>query len=87
MCQIYDFKGLYKGSWDRIFPPWRNPTLQVQNILVYSIHVKTKRASPAVNVNFFQALQVSRPDTWAHIQVPSMQCVCARVQTNTTHTD
>jgi len=63
MCQIYDFKGLYEGSWDRIFSPWHNPTVQVQNILVYSIHVKTKHASPAVKLNFFQALQVSHPDT------------------------
>ena len=28
------------------------------------------------NLDFFRALQVCRPDTWAHIRVPHIQCVC-----------
>jgi hypothetical protein len=39
----------------------------------------------AVHLDFCRALQVSRPDIWAYIQIPYMQCVCVRVQTHTQH--
>ena len=38
-----------------------------------------------VHLDFFWALQVSRPDTQAHIRVPHMQCVCVCVHAHTQH--
>ena len=38
-----------------------------------------------VHLDFFRALQVSRPDTQAHIRVPHMQCVRVCVHAHTQH--
>ena len=42
-------------------------------------------AIATVHLDFFQALQASRPDTWAQIRVPHVQCVRVCVRTHTAH--
>jgi len=63
------------------------PVAQHVYIHVYFVHRTVyMHTITTVHLDFFRALQVSRPDTWAHIRVPHMQCVCVCVHTNhTTH--
>jgi len=53
---------------------------------VSSRHLGSLPSTPTVHLDFFGALQVSRPNTWAHFRVPHMQGVRVRKHTHTSHT-
>jgi len=56
-------------------------------IHVYFVHrTEYMYTTTTVHLEFFRALQVSRPDTRAHIRVLHMQYVCEGTHTHTTHT-
>jgi len=66
---------------------YKNPPPQEAYLYIFparSHHITT------VHLDFFQVseflLQLSRPDTRAHIRVPHMQCVCVCVRTHTHNT-
>ena len=75
-----------KGTESRLLP-----VAQHIYIHVYFVHCTVYMYTIiTVHLDFFRALQVSRPNTWAHIRVPHMQslpvCVRVRTHTHTTHT-
>jgi len=52
------------------------PTSQHKYIYVYFVHIYKYIYAEIQSIWIFRALQVSRPDLWAHILVIHVQCVC-----------
>jgi len=71
-----------KGIESRNLPAAQHIYICICTLYTYTIHMY---AIATVHLNIFWALQVSCFDTWAHIQLPPMQCVCVCVHTPTQH--
>ena len=80
-----------RGAWqgaENIFLkegviPRSDPASQHIFTRVYFVHIYEYIFAEIESIWIFQDLQVSRPDPWAHIRVPHVQCVCVCVCTYT----